>query len=72
MFQNWKGIGGPHRYFIHLTFSVFYEPLFLEHTILIAYCRIMYISCYVEKENSLRLYGGFCGKIMSLNISIWK
>ena len=37
--------------FIYLTFSVFYEPLFLEHTILIAYCRIMYISA-MEKENS--------------------
>lgn len=37
--------------FICLTFSVFYEPLFLEHTILIAYCRIMYISA-MEKENS--------------------
>ena len=37
--------------FIYLTFSVFYEPLFLEHTILIAHCRIMYISA-MEKENS--------------------
>lgn len=37
--------------FIYLTFSVFYEPLFLEHTILIAYCHIIYISA-MEKENS--------------------
>ena len=40
--------------FIYLTFSMFYEPLFLEHTILIAYCHIIYIPA-MEKEKISRL-----------------